>query len=56
MTDPGSDPGSVPGSRGWQTVPAEPDPNNPTVEPGVYDVKIGADGTALDGTKYSEWD
>ena len=40
----------------WQTVPAEPDPSNPTVEPGVYDVKIGADGTALDGTKYSEWD
>ena len=40
----------------WQTVPAEPDPNNPTVEPGVYDVKSGADGTALDGTKYSEWD
>jgi general secretion pathway protein G len=40
----------------WQTVPAEPDPNNPNVEPGVYDVKSGADGTALDGTKYSEWD
>ena len=40
----------------WQTVPAEPDPNNPTVEPGVYDVKSGADATALDGTKYSEWD
>ena len=40
----------------WQTVPAEPDPNNPTVEPGVYDVKSGSDATALDGTKYSEWD
>ena len=40
----------------WQTVPAEPDPNMPTAEPGVYDVKSGADGTALDGTKYSEWD
>ncbi|PYR43432.1 MAG: hypothetical protein DMF93_03195 [Acidobacteria bacterium] len=40
----------------WQTVPAEPDPSNPTVEPGVYDVKSGADATALDGTKYSEWD
>ena len=40
----------------WQTVPAEPDPNNPNIEPGVYDVKSGADGTALDGTKYSEWD
>jgi len=29
-------------------------PNNPIAEPGVYDVKSGADGTALDGTKYSE--
>ena len=42
-------------SSTWQTVPAEPDPNSPTVEPGVYDVKSGA-VTALDGTKYSEWD
>jgi general secretion pathway protein G len=41
----------------WQTVPAEPDPNNPTAEAGIYDVKSGSDGTALDGTtKYSEWD
>jgi general secretion pathway protein G len=40
----------------WQTVPAEPDPNNPTAEAGVYDVKSGSDATALDGTKYSEWD
>jgi general secretion pathway protein G len=39
----------------WQAVPAEPDPNNPTAEAGVYDVKSGADGTALDGTPYSEW-
>ena len=23
----------------WQAIPAEPDPNNPTAEPGVYDVK-----------------
>jgi len=39
----------------WQTVPAEPDPNNPTAEPGISDVKSGADATALDGTKYAEW-
>jgi general secretion pathway protein G len=39
----------------WQAVPAEPDPNNPTAEPGVFDVKSGAEGTAIDGTKYSEW-
>jgi general secretion pathway protein G len=39
----------------WVPVPAEPDPNNPTAESGVSDVKSGADQTALDGTKYSEW-
>ena len=39
----------------WTTVAAEPDPNNPVAEAGVYDVKSGSDGTAIDGTKYSEW-
>jgi general secretion pathway protein G len=39
----------------WQTIPAEPDPNNPTAEAGVFDVKSGSDGTALDGTKYADW-
>ena len=39
----------------WQTTPAEPDPNNPTAEGGVFDVKSGSDQTALDGTKYAEW-
>jgi general secretion pathway protein G len=39
----------------WQTVPAEPDPNTPAAEAGVYDVKSGAQGTALDGSSYSEW-
>jgi general secretion pathway protein G len=39
----------------WQTVPAEPDPANPTAEPGIYDVKSGAQGTALDGTNFSDW-
>ena len=43
-------------SSSWQTIPAEPDPNNPTAEAGVYDVKSGSDATALDGTKYAEWD
>ena len=42
-------------STTWQTVPAEPDPNNPTSESGVFDVKSGADGSSLDGGKYSEW-
>jgi len=39
----------------WMPIPSEPDPNNPTAEPGVYDVKIGSDRNALDGTKYSDW-
>ena len=39
----------------WQTVPAEPDPSNPSAEPGIYDVKSGAQGTALDGSNYSDW-
>jgi general secretion pathway protein G len=39
----------------WQTVPAEPDPSNPSAEPGIYDVKSGAQGTALDGSTYADW-
>jgi general secretion pathway protein G len=39
----------------WQTVPAEPDPANPSAEPGIFDVKSGAEGTALDGSTYSDW-
>jgi general secretion pathway protein G len=39
----------------WQTVPSEPDPNNPTAPIGIGDVKSGSDQTALDGTKYAEW-
>ena len=40
----------------WQTVPAEPDPSNPSAEPGIYDVKSGAQGQALDGSNYADWD
>jgi general secretion pathway protein G len=39
----------------WQTIPAEPDPSNPSAEPGIYDVKSGATGTALDGRSYSDF-
>ena len=39
----------------WHTVAAEPDPANPTSEPGIYDVKSGAQGTALDGSTYADW-
>ena len=40
----------------WREVPSEPDPNNPTAQSGVYDVRSGSEQTALDGSKYSEWD
>jgi general secretion pathway protein G len=39
----------------WQTVPAEPDPSNPSAEPGIYNVKSGATGTALDGSSYADF-
>ena len=39
----------------WQTVAAESDPNNPSAEPGIYDVKSGAQGQSLDGSNYSDW-
>ena len=39
----------------WQTVMSEVDTANPSAAPGVYDVKSGAQGTALDGTNYSDW-
>jgi general secretion pathway protein G len=39
----------------WQTTQAEPDANNPASAGGVDNVHSGSDRTALDGTKYSEW-
>jgi general secretion pathway protein G len=39
----------------WQTVLSEIDPADPAAVPGVYDVKSGAEGTALDGTNYADW-
>ena len=42
-------------SDSWQTVPAEPDPGNPSAEAGIYDVKSGAQGQALDGSNYTDW-
>ncbi len=39
----------------WQTVPAEPDPSNPSAEPGIYDIKSGAQGQAQDGSSYADW-
>ena len=39
----------------WQTVMSEPDAANPNAVPGIYDIKSGAEGTAIDGTPYAEW-
>lgn len=39
----------------WQAVPAEPEAGNPSITPGVYDVKSGAEQQAMDGTRYSDW-
>jgi general secretion pathway protein G len=40
----------------WVTESADPDPSNPAAEPGIDNVKSGAEGTALDGSNYSDWD
>jgi general secretion pathway protein G len=39
----------------WQSVPAEPDSNNLTTQPGVYDVKSGSEELAIDGSRYADW-
>jgi general secretion pathway protein G len=39
----------------WQTEMSEPDPSNPADSTGINNVKSGAEGTSLDGTKYAEW-
>jgi general secretion pathway protein G len=42
-------------SETWQTIPAEPNPGDPTAEVGIFDVKSGAEGSAIDGLPYNEW-
>ena len=39
----------------WQTVNADPDPSNPAGDIGIFDVKSGAEQTAMDGTRYADW-
>ena len=38
----------------WVTEAAEFDPADPFAQ-GVFDVRSGAEGTAMDGTAYSDW-
>ena len=40
----------------WTTTTADPQPGQLSSQTGIYDVKSGADGTATDGRRYSEWD
>jgi general secretion pathway protein G len=39
----------------WTPVFAEPDPDRPTEQPGVYDVKSASELLSLAGTPYNEW-
>ena len=39
----------------WQTENADPDPGSVSASTGIYDVKSGFDGTALDGSRYADW-
>ncbi len=39
----------------WQEIPAEPDANNLSAEPGVYNVKSGSDKLSMQGTPYADW-
>ncbi len=39
----------------WVPVYAEPDPDHPNDQPGVYDVKSASDLPSLTGTPYNEW-
>jgi general secretion pathway protein G len=45
----------ITGAADWQLVPAEPDPDNPAEEPGIYDVKSASDAVSTAGTPYNEW-
>ena len=42
-------------TESWQLIPAEPDPNNPTGEIGIFDVKSGSEANAIDGSRYADW-
>jgi general secretion pathway protein G len=39
----------------WQVEYAQMDEEDISTEPGIADVRSGAEGTALDGTRYADW-
>lgn len=42
-------------AESWVTTTADFDPNAASGSPGIYDVKSGADGVALDGSRFADW-
>lgn len=42
-------------SDSWQTTQADPQPGSTTANAGIYDVKSGSDGIALNGSRYADW-
>ena len=42
-------------SETWVTEPAEVDEGDISTEPGIADVRSGAEGTGTDGKAYAEW-
>jgi general secretion pathway protein G len=49
-------PDDITGSKEtWQPKQAEPDGNNPASSVGISDVFSGSPDSAIDGSKYSEW-
>jgi general secretion pathway protein G len=43
------------GQPDWEVVYAEPDPDDPTAQPGIYDIKSASTATSQRGTPYNEW-
>jgi len=39
----------------WELTRSEPEPGNPSAEPGVYNVHSGSDQMALNGSRYADW-
>ena len=39
----------------WELVPAEPDPDNPDEQPGVYDVHSSSEQLSMNGAPYNTW-
>jgi len=39
----------------WQTIAADPEPGAVTAATGIFDIKSGSDGSALDGSRHADW-